>query len=256
MGSEYSNSVSVIIVTPITNIRTPDIIDRLITAYYKPRLAKYQNPIRERKWLDALKNQALYPRFPHDYLGFNYRECSEPYSKLGIIDLIPTKPLNVKRIEYTLKKEFFIMLINNSDFKGQDNEAVRFFLELVQKTIGIFKAEYAWGGLEKRDIFGNAGKDPRRKIWGYNYFGKDIVNRLNIDVIRLLEKKEWKVEDGYDGGVFLAALPNPYRCSEAKKEEAARILNIEERLKDILVPNWGPNRQPLTIEKDFWKEKK
>jgi hypothetical protein len=129
-----------------------------------------------------------------------------------------------------------------SMFDINDQMHVSRLLSAVKRAISVLSPVYAWGGHQRKEIFNFAGRDPRRQIWGYNFFGKELVSVLGEGRLRNLEGPDWRVEPAENSGIILYNLPNPFLSSRGSRTEAAKYLELDAKLADKFVADWPLGR--------------
>ncbi|MEW5816454.1 MAG: hypothetical protein AB1798_13795 [Spirochaetota bacterium] len=106
---------------------------------------------------------------------------------------------------------------------------VNLYLSLMRNVFDCFEPEFGWGCLYD-DLYYDFEGDPRKRIWGINYYGKEFIKIFGKE--NLLSLKEvYRVEERPWGGMILQLTENPFVDVPLKlKEEVARKLKIEEAI--------------------------
>ena len=118
----------------------------------------------------------------------------------------------------------YIPLREKGERRGDDPqffEKIKFYLKLMENVFNHFQCEHGWGdNFDYQLKF--QGKDPRRDIFGVNYYGKKLVNEIGRE--KLISVKDCIINEMPWGGIILQLAENPY--IDISKEKRIEIKNI------------------------------
>lgn len=184
-----------------------------------------------------------------DNFGELFTICNPPSDNIYTSFGIP--------IRYDSEKNLIWMRADNSREDGYPIKDKKCMLKIVgwmYKFWEEFPCYHAWGDTYKV-IKEHAGKDARQFIYGVNFYSKELVDKIGREqLLSLGNTGNWQVKEYPRGEISLVLLPNPFLGDPQIKRNAEEFLNLKEKLKDILKPDFGPPRkEPFKLPKDFWK---
>ncbi|HLF06382.1 MAG TPA: hypothetical protein VI893_04300 [Thermoplasmata archaeon] len=130
-----------------------------------------------------------------------------------------------KKVMFDPKLEFLYFQAGSSEFDAKSLRCSDPLVELLTLALPILKTTYAWGGHLNRDILRPGRSDPRKQVWGFNYFGPEHHKKLDSRGLDELARNGWRLHKDNIGGLFLLWLPTPFICAEEVRKKAARLLH-------------------------------
>lgn len=159
------------------------------------------------RWFDKSKHaEEINKRAGANLLEDGTAGFRDPYNYF-VISLTGFRASNDPNFRYDKDKIYFGLMTQERDAPLSSQKHIQRLLDECRRACEYLKPGYGWGE-HFRTLLKYEGKDPRQHIFGYNYFGPEMVKKIGKD--KLLNTPIGKKEE-IAGGILLTLQENPFK---------------------------------------------
>ncbi len=130
-------------------------------------------------------------------------------------------------IRYDKTKKYLGFVSHPPTLPLENKDKINRYLSLMRNAFDCLEPEFGWGCLYD-DLYDGLEGDARRTVWGINYYGKELVDKIGKGKL-LSQRGIFNVEERPWGGVILQLTENPFVAVPAQlKEKIVKDLKIDE----------------------------
>ncbi len=169
---------------------------------------------------------------------------SDRYDGLGLIDVDMLRDDAMPKWRFSQRFEYFAIMGKSAAVPEWNADKQGLFVEKCIAAADALSPVYGWGDwLSTMLNFENL--DPRQYVFGFNYFGRDIVEKVGRDALmRVSEKfKAWKVLDRSSGAAVLVHSELPFNSKSTERKKIASMLKLTRKLGELI-------EKPAVVEEE------